>query len=291
MQVPRGVYWKIPCLPPVESQLATLPSPAPMSDEMMAMWRSGTPWGAAFSAIGNAGKLRTRFVCASRIDDESSTRNSTSRSLVGGPAPAVPPWPPRPAAPPVPALPPAPAFPAPPPVPAPPPLPLPPALPPLPTRSRRAAGAHAPRAAARVSTGAGCAAAAARASRGAAGARAPRRAARAPAAAAGAAAAAAASRGAAGARAARRAARASRRYPRFPRRRHRCPRVPPPPPPAPPPTPPPARRSASGARRNADDGHDDRPSRPRMNHDPSASSLAYERRPASSRIVQQTVVV
>ncbi len=37
VQVPRGVYWKIPFLPPVVSQPATLPSPAPMSDEMIAM--------------------------------------------------------------------------------------------------------------------------------------------------------------------------------------------------------------------------------------------------------------
>ena len=37
------VYWKIPFLPPVELQLATEPSPAPMSDEMTATWMLGSP--------------------------------------------------------------------------------------------------------------------------------------------------------------------------------------------------------------------------------------------------------
>src|SRR5262249_24532694 len=31
VQVPRGAYWKMPFFPPVLSQLATLPSPAPIS--------------------------------------------------------------------------------------------------------------------------------------------------------------------------------------------------------------------------------------------------------------------
>ena len=78
VQVPRGVYWKMPCLPPVVSQPATEPSPAPMSDEMTATWMLGSPWGALCNVVMNVGKLRFRLSCDSRIDDESSTRNNMS---------------------------------------------------------------------------------------------------------------------------------------------------------------------------------------------------------------------
>ena len=37
VQAPRGLYWKIPFLPPVASQPAIEPSPAPMSDDTTAM--------------------------------------------------------------------------------------------------------------------------------------------------------------------------------------------------------------------------------------------------------------
>ena len=37
VHAPRGVYWKMPALPPPVSQPAMLPSPAPMSDEITAM--------------------------------------------------------------------------------------------------------------------------------------------------------------------------------------------------------------------------------------------------------------
>ncbi len=36
MQVPRGVYWKMPLSPPLASHPEKLPSPAPMSDETTA---------------------------------------------------------------------------------------------------------------------------------------------------------------------------------------------------------------------------------------------------------------
>src|SRR4029079_10328226 len=75
---PCGVYWKMPFLPPVESQLATEPSPAPMSDEITAMCTLGMPPGWFFSVCISTGKFRRRLSCDSRIDDESSTRNSRS---------------------------------------------------------------------------------------------------------------------------------------------------------------------------------------------------------------------
>src|SRR6188768_2215825 len=79
-QVPRGVYWKMPFLPPLESQLATEPSPAPMSEEMTATWRLGRPGPLAgpLSVVMKVGKFRSRLACDSRIDDESSIRNSMS---------------------------------------------------------------------------------------------------------------------------------------------------------------------------------------------------------------------
>src|SRR6478609_11709799 len=77
VQVPRAVYWKMPFLPPVESQLATEPSPAPMSDEMTATWMFGRP-GGSMSRVMNCGKFRLRLSCDRRIDDESSTRNNMS---------------------------------------------------------------------------------------------------------------------------------------------------------------------------------------------------------------------
>src|SRR4029453_19257396 len=79
-QLPRGVYWKMPFWPPVESQLATEPSPAPMSDEMTATWRLGSPGprAGALSGLMKGGKLRSRFAFDNRIDDESSIRNNMS---------------------------------------------------------------------------------------------------------------------------------------------------------------------------------------------------------------------
>src|SRR4051794_9471244 len=77
VQVPRAVYWKMPFLPPVESQLATEPSPAPMSDEMTPTWMFGKP-GGSIKRVMNVGKFRFRLSCDRRIDDESSTRNNMS---------------------------------------------------------------------------------------------------------------------------------------------------------------------------------------------------------------------
>src|SRR4029079_8811403 len=76
-QLPRAVYWKMPFLPPVESQLATEPSPAPMSDEMTATWMFGRP-GGSMSRFMNVGKFVFRLSCDRRIDDESSTMKSMS---------------------------------------------------------------------------------------------------------------------------------------------------------------------------------------------------------------------
>ena len=79
-QLPRGVYWKMPFLPPLESQLDTEPSPAPMSDEMTATWRLGRPGPLAgpLSVVMKVGKFRSRFACDNRIDDESSIKNNMS---------------------------------------------------------------------------------------------------------------------------------------------------------------------------------------------------------------------
>ena len=78
VQVPRGVYWKIPMLPPVVSQPAILPSPAPVSDDTTATWRFGMPPDRPLSASMRTGKLVSRLPCAGRIDDELSIMNSTS---------------------------------------------------------------------------------------------------------------------------------------------------------------------------------------------------------------------
>src|SRR4029077_4706096 len=59
-------------------QPAIEPSPAPMSDEITAMWRSGNPAGLLSSVVINVGKLASRFACDGLIDDESSTRNKRS---------------------------------------------------------------------------------------------------------------------------------------------------------------------------------------------------------------------
>src|ERR1051325_9772100 len=77
VQVPRGVYWKTPLLPPVESQLATEPSPAPMSDEMTATWMFGRPGGSIRRCM-NTGKFRFKLSCDRRIDEELSTMNNMS---------------------------------------------------------------------------------------------------------------------------------------------------------------------------------------------------------------------
>src|SRR5436190_22016377 len=69
----------MPWLPPVLSQPATLPSPAPMSDDTTATWMFGSPPGRFLSTSMNVGKLLSRFVCDNRIDDELSIMNSRSR--------------------------------------------------------------------------------------------------------------------------------------------------------------------------------------------------------------------
>src|SRR5262245_33639670 len=71
VQFPRAVYWKIPCFPPVESQPAMLPSPAPISDEITPTWMLGSPPGSPLSTSMNIGKFVSRFACDMRIDDES----------------------------------------------------------------------------------------------------------------------------------------------------------------------------------------------------------------------------
>src|SRR5678816_4205838 len=132
VQVPRGMNWKMPFLPLLESQLAIEPSPAPMSDEITARWRLGSPCGLFFSAVTKVAKLRFRLSCDSRIDDESSIRNrmSTLRFAITTPVPPLPPRPPTLPVPPRPAAP--PLLPPLPPRPEDPPLPPPPPLPPLP---------------------------------------------------------------------------------------------------------------------------------------------------------------
>ena len=67
-----------PRLPPAWSQLAIEPLPAPMSDETTATWMLGRPPGRFSSRCMSTGKFRLRLSCDSRIDDESSTRNSRS---------------------------------------------------------------------------------------------------------------------------------------------------------------------------------------------------------------------
>ena len=56
-----------------------LPSPAPMSVEITAMWTLGRPLGIVSRTSMNLGKFASRFACDSRIDDDWSTTNSTSR--------------------------------------------------------------------------------------------------------------------------------------------------------------------------------------------------------------------
>ena len=78
VQVPRGVYWKMPCLPPEVSQPGTEPLPAPMSDEMTAARMLGNPCGALCNVVMNVGKFRIRLFWAKAMPGESSITNSMS---------------------------------------------------------------------------------------------------------------------------------------------------------------------------------------------------------------------
>src|SRR6188768_227764 len=98
VQAPRAVYWKMPPLPsPAQPEID--PSPAPMSDEMTARCRFGKPPGSPSSDRMNAGKLRSRFACDSRMLDESSIKNrmSTLRLVDPPERPPLAPPPPPPA--------------------------------------------------------------------------------------------------------------------------------------------------------------------------------------------------
>ena len=55
------------------------PSPAPMSVEITPMWRLGKPSGIVSRTSMNLGKFASRLACDSRIDDDVSTTNNTSR--------------------------------------------------------------------------------------------------------------------------------------------------------------------------------------------------------------------